>query len=91
MAARRIVTQAAAREDELPLGTYRVIHDTKLLREPREDADPVAWLREGTEVHVVEIVEGKWLRVESFHPDKPPGYLRREDAIAVQKELQSAG
>jgi hypothetical protein len=89
IAARRIVARAAARGDELPLGTYRVIHDTKLFREPREDADPVAWLREGTKVNVVEVVEEKWLRIESFHPDKPPGYLRREDAITVQQESTS--
>lgn len=70
---------------KLPLGTYRIIHDTRLFPEPRQDTAPITWLREGTKVKVVEIVEGKWLKVESFHPDRPPGYLRQEDAVAARK------
>lgn len=53
--------------ESLPLGTYRVVRNTKLLRESREDADAVAELHVGARVNVVAIVDGKWLKIESAH------------------------
>jgi tetratricopeptide (TPR) repeat protein len=66
---------------ELSVGTYRIVRDAKLLKEPRDDADLVTELHRGTRVNVVSIVGEEWLRVESKRADRPPGYLRTEDAI----------
>jgi tetratricopeptide (TPR) repeat protein len=66
-------------------GRYRILRGVRLFREPRLDAEPVTWLTAGMKVQVVGSVEGKWLRVVSKHADRPPGYLRIEDAVREEQ------
>lgn len=75
------ILETKTQRAEGSIGTYRIVQDTKLLKEPRADADLVTQLRRGMKVNVVSIVEGKWLRVESKRADRLPGYLRSEDAV----------
>lgn len=70
------------------VGMYSVVRDAKLLKEPRDDAELVAELRRGRRVNVVSAVGEKWLRVESKHANRPPGYLRTEDAVREENPVK---
>lgn len=72
------------------LGAYRILRNTKLFREPREDADSIFELQEGVRINVVGVVKEKWLRIESKRTDRPPGYVRREDTVPLLKESESS-
>jgi tetratricopeptide (TPR) repeat protein len=73
---------------EVYVGTYRIVRDAKLLKEPRDDADLVTKLHSGMRVNVVSMVGEKWLRVESKRADRPPGYLRTEDAVREENTVR---
>jgi hypothetical protein len=68
------------RPSETPtLGWYRVTSPTMLYTEPSPAAEVVTQLRPGTRVRVVAVREGAWLEVRSVS-NRPPGFLRRQDA-----------
>jgi hypothetical protein len=68
------------RPSETPTpGWYRVTGPTMLYAEPSPAAEVVTQLRPGTRVRVVAVREGAWLEVRSVS-NRPPGFLRREDA-----------
>jgi len=60
-------------------GTYEIIRDTAVLEKPSVSSREVALVQQGTTVNVVG-TQGDWLEVRSKH-GKPPGYIRREDAV----------
>jgi uncharacterized coiled-coil protein SlyX len=68
-------------------GTYEVIRDTAVLERPLSSAREVALIQRGTTVNVVGS-QGDWLEVRSKY-GKPPGYIRREDAILRQGQAES--
>jgi len=72
-----------ASQRPLAPGLYMVIRDTDLLREPRESSPLVTRVQRGTDVRVVSVVAGYWLRIQS-RSGRPPGYIRRDDAIPVE-------
>lgn len=84
VATQQVPTHDEERTEELPLGKYLVLRDTRLFSEPDLDTAPVAWLRKGTKVNVVGRV-GPWLKVESRYANRVPGYLRRYDAEAIRE------
>jgi hypothetical protein len=61
------------------LGWYRVIGPTMLYAEPNPAAEVVTQLRPGTRVRVVAVRDRAWLEVRSVS-NRPPGFLRHEDA-----------
>ncbi len=65
-------------------GTYEIIQDTAVLEKPSTAAREVALVQKGTTVNVVGS-QGDWLMVRSKY-GKPPGYIRREDAIYRQAQ-----
>jgi hypothetical protein len=65
-------------------GTYEIIRDTAVLEKPSLSAREVALIQQGTTVVVVGS-QGEWLEVRSKH-GKPPGYVRREDAVSRQAQ-----
>lgn len=66
-------------------GWYRVTSPTLLHAAPRSSSEVVAQLRAGMRVRVVNIVDGTWLEVRSVS-NRPPGFLRREDAKPESNE-----
>jgi hypothetical protein len=66
------------------VGTYEIIRDTAVLEKPSVSAREVALIQPGTTVNVVGS-QGEWLEVRSKH-GKPPGYIRREDAMLRQAQ-----
>jgi len=65
-------------------GTYEIIRDTAVLEKPSVSAREVALIQPGTTVNVVGS-QGEWLEVRSKH-GKPPGYIRRDDAMFRQAQ-----
>jgi hypothetical protein len=66
-------------------GWYRVLQPTVLRADPALSARAVVGLRQGLRVRVVGIVKGQWLEVHSVS-NRPPGFLRREDAAPERVE-----
>ncbi|HEV8341114.1 MAG TPA: SH3 domain-containing protein [Candidatus Binatia bacterium] len=64
-------------------GTWEVLRDTAVLDRPSDTARKVATINKGTRVTVVRST-GDWLEVRSKHGN-PPGYIRRDDAMFVEK------
>jgi hypothetical protein len=64
-------------------GTWEVLRDTAVLEGPSDTARRVATINKGTRVNVVRS-SGDWLEVRSKHGN-PPGYIRRDDAMFVEK------
>jgi hypothetical protein len=60
-------------------GAYEIIQDTAVLEKPSSSAREVALVEKGTTINVVGS-QGDWLMVRSKH-GKPPGYIRRDDAM----------
>jgi hypothetical protein len=71
--------------DASQLVTYKVSRNTKLYSQPQEDASHIATLQKGTRVRVTGVAGGHWLRIESRSSNRPPGYLRQEDAVVVEE------
>jgi len=65
-------------------GTYEIIRDTAVLEKPSVSAREVALIQQGTTVNVVGS-QGEWLEVRSKH-GKPPGFIRRDDAMFRQAQ-----
>jgi Tfp pilus assembly protein FimV len=65
-------------------GSYEIIQDTAVLEKPSSSAREVALIQKGMTVNVVGS-EGDWLQVRSKH-GKPPGYIRRDDAMFRQAQ-----
>lgn len=65
-------------------GAYEIIQDSAVLEKPSSSAREVALIQKGTTVNVVGS-EGDWLQVRSKH-GKPPGYIRRDDAMFRQAQ-----
>ena len=65
-------------------GAYEIIQDTAVLQKPSSSAREVALIQKGTTVNVVGSA-GDWLQVRSKH-GKPPGYIRRDDAMFRQAQ-----
>jgi hypothetical protein len=65
-------------------GTYEIIRDTAVLEKPSISSREVALIQQGTAINVVGS-QGEWLEVRSKH-GKPPGYIRREDAMLRQAQ-----
>jgi len=66
-------------------GWYRVLQPTVLRADPDISSRAVARLRQGLRVRVVGVVKGRWLEVRSIS-DRPPGFLRSEDAAPERAE-----
>ncbi|MGH7768850.1 MAG: hypothetical protein ACREQP_15495 [Candidatus Binatia bacterium] len=65
-------------------GTYEIIRDTAVLEKPSVASREVALIQQGTAINVVGS-QGEWLEVRSKH-GKPPGYVRRDDAMLRQAQ-----
>jgi hypothetical protein len=65
-------------------GAYEIIQDAAVLEKPSSSAREVALIQKGMTVNVVGS-EGDWLLVRSKH-GKPPGYIRRDDAMFRQAQ-----
>jgi TolA-binding protein len=72
----------AARRPADP-GTYEVIRPTPVLEGPSESSRKLSTISKGTRVNVVRST-GDWLEVRSKHGN-PPGYIRRDDAMFIEK------
>ena len=68
-------------------GSYEVIRDTAVRERPSSSAREVALVQRGTIVNVVGS-QGDWLEVRSKY-GKPPGYIRRDDAMFRQAQINS--
>lgn len=68
-------------------GAYEIIQDSAVLEKPSSSAREVALIQKGTTVNVVGS-QGEWLEVRSKH-GKPPGYIRRDDAMFRQAQSES--
>lgn len=68
-------------------GSYEVVRDTAVLERPSSSAREVALVQRGTTVNVVGS-QGDWLEVRSRY-GKPPGYIRREDAVLRQGQTDN--
>lgn len=66
-------------------GWYRVLQPTVLRAEPSISSRAVAGLQKGLRVRVVRTVKGQWLEVHSVN-NRPPGFLRVEDAAPERAE-----
>lgn len=66
-------------------GWYRVLQPTVLRADPNISSSAVARLRQGLRVRVVGVVKGQWLEVQSVS-DRPPGFLRLEEAVPERVE-----
>lgn len=64
-------------------GSYEVIRPTAVFAEPSDFSRKVSTITKGTRVTVVGSV-GEWLEVRSKHGN-PPGFIRRDDAMYVEK------
>lgn len=64
--------------------TYEIVRDTAVLERPSSSAREVALIQRGTTINVVG-AQGDWLEVRSKY-GKPPGFVRREDAILKQAQ-----
>ena len=67
------------------VGWYRVERPTSLYAAPRDSSDVVTRLRPGQRVRVIGVVGETWLEVRSV-TNRPPGFLRREDAVRDRDE-----
>jgi hypothetical protein len=65
-------------------GAYEIIQDTAVLEKPSSSAREVALVQKGMTINVVGS-QGDWLQVRSKH-GKPPGYIRRDDAMFRQAQ-----
>lgn len=65
-------------------GSYEVIRSTSVFAEPSDSSRQLSTIGRGTRVTVVGSV-GEWLEVRSKH-DNPPGFVRRDDAMFVEKK-----
>jgi Flp pilus assembly protein TadD len=77
---------SATQAVEFSPGVYKVVRETTLRRSPGDDADIITQLHKGMKVHVVRTAGVGWLRIESSHTDRPPGYLRPEDIVAIEEK-----
>ena len=68
-------------------GAYEVIQDSAVLEKPSSSAREVALVQKGTTINVVGS-QGEWLEVRTKH-GKPPGYIRRDDAMFRQAQSNS--
>lgn len=66
-------------------GWYRILQPTVLRAAPDLSSRAVAGLRKGLRVRVVGVVKGQWLEVHSVS-NRPPGFLRLEDAAPERAE-----
>lgn len=79
----------AERGTEKPrLGWYRVLNETPLFRNPYEKAEVILYLSPERLVSIVDVVDGRWLKVLS-RLGNPPGYIRKEDAVLIRPETGS--
>jgi hypothetical protein len=46
---------------------------------------PLAWLPKGIKVQVVEVVAGRWLKIQPRNPNRPSGFLRQDDVTTLTK------
>ena len=65
-------------------GSYEVIRSTSVFSEPSDTSRKVSTINKGTRVRVLGGV-GEWLEVRSKHGN-PPGFIRREDAMFVERQ-----
>ncbi len=65
-------------------GTYEIIRTTSVFEKALGTSRTVSSINVGTKVSVVGSV-GEWLEVRSKH-GKPPGFIRRDDAMFVEKK-----
>lgn len=82
-AAPRIETAEAGHE--FVVGWYRVTRPTSLYAAPRDASEVVSRLQPGMRVRVVDLAAGEWLEIHSI-TNRPPGFLRREDAMPESGE-----
>ncbi|HEX9443656.1 MAG TPA: SH3 domain-containing protein [Candidatus Binatia bacterium] len=68
-------------------GSYEIVRDTAVLERPATSAREVALVQRGTTVNVVGS-QGDWLEVRSKY-GKPPGYIRRDDAVLRQGQTDN--
>jgi hypothetical protein len=59
-------------------GSYEILRETAVYREPREDSEQVASIAAGIKVNVV-AVRGEWLEVRS-KVGNPPGFIKKDSA-----------
>ena len=64
-------------------GTYQTIRATTVFAEPSASSRIVASVGSGIQVNVVGS-NGDWLEVRSKH-GKPPGFIRRDDAVLIER------
>jgi hypothetical protein len=64
-------------------GTYETVRSTSVFEEPSESSRKISTINKGTRVTVVRST-GDWLEVRSKHGN-PPGYIRRDDAMFVER------
>lgn len=67
-------------------GSYELVRTTFVFEEPTESARRVATVPKGTRVTVVASA-GEWLEVRSRRGN-PPGYIRRSDAMFIERADQ---
>lgn len=65
-------------------GNYEVVRPTGVFAEPSDTSRKLSTIKRGTRVAVVGSV-GEWLEVRSKHGN-PPGFIRRDDAMFVEKQ-----
>jgi hypothetical protein len=62
-------------------GSYEILRETAVYREPREDSEQVASIAAGIKVNVVAI-RGDWLEVRS-KVGNPPGFIKKDSATPI--------
>lgn len=77
--------ETAGAEREFAVGWYRVTRPTSLYAAPRDASEVVSRLQPGMRVRVVNLAAGEWLEIHSI-TNRPPGFLRREDAMPESGE-----
>lgn len=77
------VSQPSPRRTAAP-GSYEIIRPTSVFAEPSDSSRKLSTINRGTRVTVVGSV-GDWLEVRSKHGN-PPGFIRRDDAMFMEKQ-----